>query len=198
MARSKDILCIVDGAQAAGAVNVNVKELGCHAYATSGHKWLMGPKGTGLLYLSKEVQDKIRPIQFETSYNTYNDSGGVGNLPGILGLGRAISFLESADINKVEKHNLTLRNRLYKGLSEIHNLTIVSPPHGPLASPLLSCRLPDTIDAGAFSRMLLDKYKISVRAVHKQWFNGLRFSLHLFNTEKEVDLVADTMRKELI
>jgi selenocysteine lyase/cysteine desulfurase len=41
LARSKGILCIVDGAQAAGAIKVNVKELGCHAYATSGHKWLM-------------------------------------------------------------------------------------------------------------------------------------------------------------
>ncbi|MEO8648121.1 MAG: aminotransferase class V-fold PLP-dependent enzyme, partial [Acidobacteriota bacterium] len=57
LARSKGILCIVDGAQAAGAVKVNLNELGCHAYATSGHKWLMGPKGTGLLYISKDAQD---------------------------------------------------------------------------------------------------------------------------------------------
>jgi len=54
LARANGALCIVDGAQAAGAIEVNVKTLGCHAYATSGHKWLMGPKGTGLLYLSKK------------------------------------------------------------------------------------------------------------------------------------------------
>jgi selenocysteine lyase/cysteine desulfurase len=197
LARSKGILCIVDGAQAAGAIKVNVKELGCHAYATSGHKWLMGPKGTGLLYLSKDVQDIIRPMQFEESYNTYNDGNGVVNLACILGLGKAIEYIESIGITRVEEHNLSLRNRLYERLSHAGNLTIMSPAKGPLASPMLACRIPDTIDRILFVRMLLDKHKISIRPTHKQWFNGIRFSLHIFNTEKEVDFAADVLRKEL-
>ena len=197
LARSKGILCIVDGAQAAGAIKVNVKELGCHAYATSGHKWLMGPKGTGLLYLSKDVQDIIRPIQFEESYNTYNDGNGVVNLACILGLGKAIEYIESIGITRVEEHNLSLRNRLYERLSHAANLTIMSPAKGPLASPMLACRIPDTIDRTVFTRMLLDKHKISIRPTHKQWFNGIRFSLHIFNTEKEVDFAAGVLRKEL-
>ena len=176
LARSKGILCIVDGAQAVGAIKVNVKEMGCHAYATSGHKWLMGPKGTGLLYLSKEVQDIIRPMQFEESYNTYNDGNGVVNLACILGLGKAIEYLESVGISKIEAHNLSLRNRLYDRLSHINNLTIVSPAAGPLASPMLACLLPDTIERTSFVKMLLDKYKLSIRPTHKQWFNGVRFS----------------------
>ena len=52
LARAKDILCVVDGAQALGQLPVDVKALGCHAYAAPGHKWLMGPKGTGMLYLA--------------------------------------------------------------------------------------------------------------------------------------------------
>jgi selenocysteine lyase/cysteine desulfurase len=197
LARSKGILCIVDGAQAAGAVTVNVKELGCHAYATSGHKWLMGPKGTGLLYLSKDVQDIIRPMQFEESYNTYNDGNGVVNLACILGLGKAIEYIESVGINKVEEHNLYLRNSLYERLSNMTNLTIVSPGAGPLASPMLACRIPDAIERISFVKMLLDKYKLSIRPTHRQWFNGIRFSLHIFNTEKEVDFAADVLHKEL-
>ena len=197
LARSKGILCIVDGAQAAGAIKVNVKELGCHAYATSGHKWLMGPKGTGLLYLSKEAQDIIRPMQFEESYNTYNDSNGVVNLAGILGLGKAIEYIESVGITNVEEHNMSLRNRLYGRLSNMTKLKIVSPGTGPLASPMLACLLPDTIERVSFVKMLLDKHKLSIRPTHKQWFNGIRFSLHVFNTEKEVDFVADIMHKEL-
>lgn len=198
LAHSKGILCIVDGAQAAGAIRVNVKELGCDAYATSGHKWLMGPKGTGLLYLSKDVQDIIRPMQFEESYNTYNDGNGVVNLACILGLGKAIEYLESVGINKVEEHNLKLRNRLYDLVSMIPSLKIMSPARGQLASPMLACLLPDLIvDRAAFSRMLLDKHKLSIRATHKQWFNGIRFSCHIFNTEKEVDFAADVLHKEL-
>ena len=197
LARSNGIICIVDGAQAAGAINVNVKELGCHVYATSGHKWLMGPKGTGLLFLSKDIQNIIRPMQFEESYNTYNDSNGVVNLACILGLGKAIEYLESVGINKVEAHNLSLRNRLYEGLSNTPGLTIVSPAPGPIASPMLACMLADSIDKSAFVKMLLDKHKISIRPTHKQWFNGIRFSMHIFNTEKEVEYASTVLHAEL-
>jgi cysteine desulfurase/selenocysteine lyase len=121
----------------------------------------------------------------------------VVNLACILGLGKAIEYIESIGITKVEEHNLSLRNRLYEQLFRMTTLTIVSPAAGPLASPLLACRIPDTIDRTLFVRMLLDKYKISIRPTHKQWFNGIRFSLHIFNTEKEVDFAADVLHREL-
>lgn len=198
LARSKGILCIVDGAQAAGAVKVNVKELGCHAYATSGHKWLMGPKGTGILYLSKDAQAAIRPMQFEESYNTYNDGNGVVNLACILGLGKAIEYLESVGIDEVERHNLSLRNGLYERLKNVPNLTIVSPPPGPLVSPMLTGVLPDSINRTAFVGMLLDKHKLSIRPTHKEFgFNGIRFCMHIFNSAKEVDLAAKILLEEL-
>ena len=198
LARASGIFCIVDGAQAAGAIKVNVKELGCHAYATSGHKWLMGPKGTGLLYISKDAQAAIRPMQFDESYNTYNNGNGVVNLPCILGLAKAIEYLESAGTGKVDEHNLSLRNRLYDKLRNVPNLTILSPPAGPLASPMLTLLLADKFPRQAFVRTLQDKYKIIIRSTHKEFgFNGIRFSVHIFNTEKEIDRAADAVRKEL-
>ena len=198
LVRSKGIFCIVDGAQAAGAIKVNVKELGCHAYATSGHKWLMGPKGTGLLYLSKDAQASIRPMQFEESYKTYTGGNGVVNLPCILGLGTAIEYLEAVGIAKVEDSNLSLRNRLYDKLRDVPNMTIVSPPAGSLASPMLTLLLSDKFDRQAFVKMLLDKHKLVIRATHKEFgFNGIRFSMHIFNTQKEVDRGAEIVRKEL-
>jgi selenocysteine lyase/cysteine desulfurase len=199
LARSKGIFCIVDGAQAAGAIKVNVKELGCHAYATSGHKWLMGPKGTGLLYISKDAQSSIRPMQFEESYNTYNNTNGVVNLPGILGLAKAIEYLESVGISKIEEHNMAIRNRLYDALRGVPNMTIVSPPAGPLASPMLTLLLSDKFERQPFVKMLQDKHKLVIRPTHKEFgFNGIRFSMHIFNTEKEVDRAAEILRKELM
>lgn len=199
LARSKGILCIVDGAQSAGAIKVNVKELGCHAYATSGHKWLMGPKGTGLLYLSKDAQSLIRPMQFEESHNTYNDGNGVVNLACILGLGKAIEYLESVGIDKIEDHNLSLRNRLHDQIKKISKLTLVGPSGAsPLASPMLAAILPENIDRTAFVKMLLEKHSLSIRPTHKEFgFNGIRFSMHIFNTENEVDRAAEIVRKEL-
>jgi selenocysteine lyase/cysteine desulfurase len=195
LARSKGVLCIVDGAQAAGAVKVNLKALGCHAYATSGHKWLMGPKGTGLLYLSDETRDLIRPIQFEESHNTYNDTNGVVNQAAILGLATAIDYIKTIGIEKIETHNINLRTRLFERLSNVKSLKIMSPPPGPFASPMLACELPDHIEKISFAQMLFDKHRLSIRATHKQWFNGIRFSMHIFNTEKEVDSAADLVGK---
>ncbi len=198
LARENGSICIVDGAQAAGAIRVNVKELGCHAYATSGHKWLMGPKGTGLLYLSKEAQEMIRPMQFELSHNTYNDGNGVVHLACILGLGQAIEYLETIGIRSVEEHNISLRNRLYNNLKDLHDAHILSPQQGPLASPMLTLLLPDRIEKTAFVKMLLEKYKISIRPTHKEFgFNGIRFSAHIFNTTEQIDFASKVLHKEL-
>jgi len=198
LARANGALCIVDGAQAAGAIEVNVKKLGCHAYATSGHKWLMGPKGTGLLYISKDAQDIIRPMQLEESYNTYNDGNGVVNLACILGLAKAIGYLESIGISKIEEHNLSLRNRLYEQLKDLDIIKILSPVQGPLSSPMLTVLLPAEYERTAFVKMLLEKHKLSIRATHKEFgFNGIRFSVHIFNTEKEIDFAGEVMHAEL-
>jgi selenocysteine lyase/cysteine desulfurase len=199
LARANGALCIVDGAQAAGAIRVNVKELGCHAYATSGHKWLMGPKGTGLLYISKEAQDNIRPMQFEVSYNTYNDGNGVVNLACILGLGKAIEYLQSIGIENVEEHNISLRNKLYKRLDDLKNVRILSPAEGPQASPMLTLLLPDQIKKTEFVKMLLDKHQLSIRPTHNEFgINGIRFSCHIFNTDKEIDYASEVVHKELV
>lgn len=198
IARSHGILCIVDGAQAAGAIRVNVRELGCHAYTTSGHKWLMGPKGTGLLYIAKDAQHLIRPMQFEESYNTYNDRNGVVNLAAILGLAVAIEYLESIGMAKVEEHNLALRNRLYDRLTDSKRLRLVSPVAGPLASPMVAGILPAGIDKKVFAKMLLDKHRLSIRATHDEFgFNGIRFSTHIFNTAANVDYAAAVVRQEI-
>jgi selenocysteine lyase/cysteine desulfurase len=198
LARANGAFCIVDGAQAVGAIKVDVKELGCHAYATSGHKWLMGPKGTGVLYISKDAQVAIRPMQFDESYKTYNNGNGVVNLPCILGLAASIEYLESVGIKKVEEHNMFLRNRLYDRLQNVSNLTIVSPLAGALASPMLTLLLTDKFPRQAFVKMLLDKHKISIRPTHREFgFNGIRFSMHIFNTENELDRAAEILRNEL-
>jgi selenocysteine lyase/cysteine desulfurase len=198
LARGRGALCIVDGAQAVGAIRVNVRELGCHAYATSGHKWLMGPKGTGLLFIAKDAQPLIRPMALEESYRTSSNGTGVVNLPGILGLGEAIRYLDKADMAQVERHNLDLRNMLAERLLGIEGLTIVSPPAGALASPMLTALLAERFDRAAVSQRLLARHQIAIRPTHAEFgFNGIRFSLHEFNTANDVERAVDAVRREL-
>ena len=197
LARSRGCIAVVDGAQAVGGISVNVKALGCHAYATSGHKWMLGPKGTGLLYLSEELGTKVDPISLQGGRLAYSTSSGVASLPSVIGLGAAIDYVREVGIDRVERHNLMLRDRLYARLALVPKLEVVSAPPGALASPLLTYRLPAEFESAAFHQRMYDRYRIRLKVVPKEWLNGHRVSTHLFNTEAEVDALVAALGAEL-
>jgi len=180
-----------------GGIGVDVKSLGCHVYATSGHKWLLGPKGTGLLYLSHELGPVIDPIALQSGRAAYSASSGVCNIPGVVGLGAAIDYLSAVGTSRIESYNLGLRNRLYASLKGVPRLRVVSAPPGPLASPLLTYELPPDITSSNLRQRLRDKYQIEVKIVPNNWLNGNRISTHLFNSEKEVDSLVAALTREL-
>jgi selenocysteine lyase/cysteine desulfurase len=197
LARAHGCLAVVDGAQAAGGIAVDVKALGCHVYATSGHKWLLGPKGTGLLYLSAELGTRVDPVALQGGRAAYSESSGVCNLPGVLGLGAALDYLKGFGLAKIEAHNLALRNLAYAALRTVPKLTVLSAPPGPLASPLVTYRLPDGVPSRALQVRLMETHSVVVKVVPAQWFNGQRISTHLFNSEDDVDKLVAALRTEL-
>lgn len=197
LARSRGCIAVVDGAQAVGGIAVDVKALGCHVYATSGHKWLLAPKGTGLLYLSEELGRTIDPISLQGGRGAYSDSSGVTSIPSVLGMGAAFEYISTIGLSRIETHNLALRNRLFAALHGVPKLRVVSASPGPLASPLLTYALPDGIDSTAFRQRMRDKHNIELKIVPKNWLNGNRVSTHLFNTEQEVDALVAALRVEL-
>lgn len=197
LAREHGVLCVVDGAQAVGGFPVDVKALGCHAYATSGHKWLMGPKGTGLLYVARDAWPAISPIQWQEAHRYGANSAGVGPLPLVIGLGAAIERLQAMGMAEVERHGLALRNRAYAGLKRIARLRVVSPPPGPHATAMVACTLPDGIDSKVLRDALLRKHNVVVKMIEKQWFNGIRISPHVLNTEANIDAALEAIRVEL-
>jgi selenocysteine lyase/cysteine desulfurase len=197
LARSRGSVAVVDGAQAAGGVAVDVKKLGCHVYATSGHKWLLGPKGTGLLYLSEELAGAVDPVALQGGRAAYSESSGVCNIPGVLGLAAAIDYLSGIGLARIEAHNLALRDRAYAALARVARVEVVSAPPGPLASPLLTYRLPDGVGAKEMQQRLLERHRVMVKVVPGQWLNGNRISTHLFNTERDVDAFVAALEAEL-
>jgi selenocysteine lyase/cysteine desulfurase len=197
LARARGCIAVVDGAQAAGGIAVNVQALGCHVYATSGHKWLLAPKGTGLLYLSEELEKRVDPIALQGGRAAYSESSGVTGIPSVLGLGAAFGYLSAIGIEKIERHNLGLRNRLFTTLREVPKLRVVSAPEGPLASPLLTYALPDNIDSHTFKKRMLEQHQMEIKVVPSNWLNGNRISTHLFNDERDVDALAAALASEL-
>lgn len=197
LARSHKILCVVDGAQAAGATPIDVKAIGCHAYATNAHKWLMGPKGVGMLYVSSDAVEDIKPIQWTGGRKYIDNSVGAGPLPLVVGLGAALETANRRGVAKIEEHNLALRQRAYQGLSQIAAVKMMSLPSGPLTSALLSVALPPDRDSHTLQLKLHDKYQIVTRHIGEQPFNGLRISPHIFNTEADIDAFIAALRVEL-
>jgi selenocysteine lyase/cysteine desulfurase len=195
LARSRGVLCVVDGAQAVGQIPVDVKALGCHAYAATGHKWLMGPKGTGMLYLSPDVGEAIQPVQLEDGHRFVSNATGVGCLPLAIGLGAAADAMAARGAPTVAAHNLALRNRAYEGLARIPRLRMASaPPGGEMATALVAAYLPDEIDSSAFRGAMRDNYGVIVKMAEKRWFNGFRLSPHLFNDEADIDRALQGIR----
>jgi selenocysteine lyase/cysteine desulfurase len=197
LAKNRGILCVVDGAQAVGGIDVDVKKLGCHAYVATGHKWLMGPKGTGFLYISKDASSLIQPVQRENGVRFVASSTGIGSLPLMVGLGAAVEAMRKRGMATVEKRIIDLRDRAYAGLTKISKIQVVSPPPGPLTTALVAFKLPDSVDGRAFRDALLKKYGIVIKVAEKRWFNGNRISPHIFNTEAEIDAALKAIRIEL-
>lgn len=199
LAHANGALCVVDGAQAAGSVPMDVRALGCDAYASCGHKWLSGPTGTGLLYIAAEQRRAIDPIFLQGGENAYSGSTGVRNIPGIVGLGVSVDYLSALGQDKIWKHNMALREIAYEGLGKIRGVQMMSPASGPLASPLVAVSLPAGYDNHKFHIMLLDKYNIQVKVLPGDAVvpRGIRVSPHIFNDEEDVQRFLRAVSKEI-
>ncbi len=197
LARRRGCLSVVDGAQAVGAIAVDVKSLGCDVYAASGHKWLLAPAGTGLLYLSGAIGSAVDPIPLQAGRAVYSASSGVTNIPGVLAMATAVEYLNAVGVAAIERHNLALRRRLFAALQGVPKVRVVSPPEGPAASPMLSYVLPDAVKGDDLYQRLYQRHKIVVKVVPAQWFNGHRISTHLFNTPEDVDRLVGALKQEL-
>src|SRR6185437_16139771 len=133
----------------------------------------------------------------QSGHASYSASSGVPSIPGILGLGAAIDYVSAIGLDRIESHNLALRNRLHAALQNVSRVRVVSAPSGPLASALLSYTLPDDVRSGALHERLRDKHKIEVKVVPGNWFNGNRISTHLFNSEHDVDALVAALQLEV-
>ena len=197
LARARNCLAIVDGAQSAGAMPVDVKAMGCHAFSASGHKWLMGPKGTGLLYLDPEMGELLDALPLQAGRRANSDSTGIGNIAGMHGLGSAIDYVQTLGPNSIEAHNLSLRQELHDALAQLPEITIVAPREGPTTSANLSFTLPTAVDHYAIRRNLLMRHKVYVRVAELSGFIGLRASLHCYNRSADIGALISALKEEL-
>lgn len=194
LAHQHHCVMVVDGAQACGGMAVNVKQLGCDAYASSGHKFLLGPKGTGVLYLSEQARDRIKPMQLEDGMGFYTAIRGTSCMPEAIGLGGVIDWAKQIGHEAIYARLMFLRNSLYAVLQASPQIKISSPPpESSMASHLVCFSVTDREKQAKLQEQLA-RDKIVIKTVG---VNGIdyRLSVHLYNTESDVDRFSKSLSK---
>lgn len=181
--QAKGIFLVADGAQAPGLIPINVKNLGVDAYAASGHKWMLGPKETGFLYLRKGFQPQVQPVFSSSGFGTYSKSSGTRNVATIIGLGSAIDWLNQIGMEKIEKRTIEIRNYCMTELKKLHGLKIISPDAQALSCGIVSFSPEKTKNKNIY--LALKEKDIIVKVLTKH--NGIRISCHLFVSKADID-----------
>jgi selenocysteine lyase/cysteine desulfurase len=187
--RPRDILLVCDGAQAPGQLDVDVHALGVDTYASSSHKWLLAPKGTGLLYIRQGVQERVRPMSLDAGFGAYTGSFGTRNIAIALAHGAAIDFHETIGLDRIEERCRQLRRRVRSGLEQVEGLRILTPTSEELTAGIVTVSLVDG-DYREVRRILHEEHDIVLKTGRPE-YDAIRISTHIFNSEAEVDRMLD-------
>jgi len=197
LAHERGALAIVDGAQAVGQMLVDVKDLGADAYVTSPHKWLMAPKGTGVLFIKRDVQDRFWTTLASSHWDDHANGAfrfmqyGTGSVPVADGLVAALKFVEKIGVDRIARWDRMLALRLRDGLEKIAAARLSSPADRRLASAITTFRV-EGMKAKALQDALWTR-KIRVRAQNDA--RGVRLSAHMYVMPADIDAVLDVVRR---
>ncbi|MFA6545426.1 MAG: cysteine desulfurase [Limisphaerales bacterium] len=211
-ARKLGITTLVDGAQSAGHMPVDVQAIGCDFYAFSGHK-ICGPTGIGALYGRKEVLENTPPWHgggemiatvdyFKSTWNTlpHKFEAGTPDISGPIGLHAALDYLDTVDRENIFRHDLELATYAYQRLGELKGVRLFGPKgeRGGLVSFLLD-------DVHAHDVVTIaDRYGVALRGGHhctQPLMKKLgvpstaRASFYFYNTRAEVDRFIEVVRE---
>jgi cysteine desulfurase family protein len=214
--RERDVLFLVDCAQTAGVVPVDLQAMHIDLLALPGHKGLMGPTGTGALYVAPRVKinvwreggtggdssSEVQPKEFP-----YFLEGGTPNVLGVAGLSAGIQWVESEGIDKIRGHEVGLTARLTRHLDEIDGIQVYGHRDPARRMGTLSFRA-DALAAPELGGILDQAFDIAVRPglhcapyIHRSlgtFPDGtVRVSPGPFNTEADIDRLAGALREIL-
>lgn len=212
LAHEAGALILVDGAQSAPHMPVDIKALDCDFFACSAHK-MLGPTGVGVLWGKPEILEAMDPFmgggemirEVYPDHSTWNDlpykfEAGTMNIAEAIGFGAAVDYLRELGMENVREHERQLGEYAYARLSEIEGITIHGPSNN--RTGVASFALPDVHPHDV--SQLLDGEGIAIRSGHhcaKLLMRKLdvaataRASFYLYNTIEEVDLLVKALQK---
>jgi selenocysteine lyase/cysteine desulfurase len=206
LCRSRGVIFVVDGIQAVGAVPLDVQALHIDALAAGGQKWQMAPQGTGFLYVTEALQERIQPqyagwlsvaspwdfrlLDQPLARSARRYEGGTLNIPGMYGMRESITILEEfgADAVAAQIHGLT--GILMQDLSAIPGVHAITPSDAAHRAGIVTIQPP----AGLKSEDIVGQLK--ARGITIAVREGLlRFSPHFYNSEEEMHRTAEEVKR---
>ncbi len=214
--KEKGLAFIVDAAQTAGVLDIDMQSMHISALCFTGHKALLGPQGIGGFALRDDFAGKLTPL-ISGGTGSFSDSeevpellpdkfeSGTLNLPGIVGLNHALDFIASIGTDKIHAHEMALCKRFIEGLKKINGLKIIGLPGTENRTAVVSVTIfGKDLALAAFD--LENKYNIQTRTglhcapgAHKVLGSfpegGIRFSFSYFNTMEEIDYCLKALQE---
>lgn len=199
-ARARGIHAHVDGAQSFGAGPLSLEEIGCDSYATSSHKWLMGPKEAGVLFVRSTSVARIGPLAVGVGWGSGVETTAVGarkfetlgqrNDAVFAGLAAALEFQESTGIGRIGARVTELATQVKGGLMELGAELVTSLDPG-LSGGVVVARFPGH-DSAALHRRLYEAHGVASAPT-----GGLRLCPHIYNTRADVEEALEAVRRSL-
>jgi isopenicillin-N epimerase len=193
LAREKGLLTHVDGAHAVGQIALDLRDLGCDFYASSPHKWLMSPKGTGLLYVREPLQRQLWVNVVSGEWKNYDakayrfENLGTSNLSIMVGLKAALDFYATIGAERIYA-------RIHQNAGRIHEL-VASYPQLAFAN---ASRDPYYGGLVSFSNTRGDLAKVADQCARRNiriagGAARMRIATHIFTQQTEINAFADAL-----
>lgn len=202
LCRERGIICVVDGAHPPGLLSVDLDGMGADFYASSPHKWLLAPQGTGFLYLAEPWRTRLWPTlasggwdDLELGAHRLNHLGTLDESR-LAGLLAALRFHETIGPERIYDRVRFFRERLYHGLEGLPGLELVSPVDAALGAGMVSFRT-GAVDALELQRRLARRpEKVRTRVIGEYGLGWMRLSPHMYNSVEQIDRVIELIGEE--
>jgi selenocysteine lyase/cysteine desulfurase len=196
--RRRNIFTVIDGAQTIGQIRVDVKDIGCDAYAGCFHKWMGAPAGTGFLYIQQDRVKEIWTTVVSGRWDYHDDEGfrftqrGTGSFSILKGLEAALDFHNEIGADRIYDRIKFLGKMLRDGLRGIKDVTIFSPADESMCAGITVYNI-----KGMTGPQLQDVYWEKRRMRPRSMGNtfGVRHCTHIFNSEKEIETVLGLVKE---
>jgi selenocysteine lyase/cysteine desulfurase len=196
--RKDDVFIHIDGAQTWGAVDINLGEVDCDSFSGSAHKWYMGPREVGLLYVRERHIAKVWPLTVSIPWTVADepppgarkfDALSQRDDAAIASLGDTAAFHNAMTPAGIEEQSAKIANYLREGLQDL-DVPFVSTANPLFASSVIILKTSNEDDAAQMVSQVFDDSGIITAPV-----NGFRMSPHVYNTKEHVDRVVAAVRK---